>query len=71
MTTGTVISYDADEEEGYLDPDEGDERIPFDRRSLEGFQRGTSPHAGDRVTYVVEGGMAGIWATEIRLIEAE
>ena len=66
MTKGTVVSYDAEEEEGYIDPDEGDERIPFGKESLDGYAEGDDPKAGDRVTYVVEGGLAGIYAVHVK-----
>ena len=70
MTRGTVISYDPDEDTGFIDPDDGDERIPFDRKSLHGYERGTFPQKGDRVFLVVEGGMAGFYATNVsRLTE--
>lgn len=71
MTRGTVISYDTDEQEGFIDPDDGDERIPFDSKSLEGVERGVMPKAGDRVSFVVEGGLAGIWAIHVRLLDRE
>lgn len=68
MTRGTVISYDADEETGYIDPDDGDERIPFDKKSIEGSERGTEPKVGDRVSFMVEGGLAGIYASRVRRV---
>lgn len=68
MTRGTVISYDADEETGYIDPDDGDDRIPFDKNSLEGFERGAGPKEGDRVSFMVEGGLAGIYASSVRRV---
>lgn len=71
MTTGTVISFDREEETGYIDPDDGDERIPFDMDSLEGFESGTAPRAGDRVSFAVEGGLAGFWARRVRRLEVE
>ncbi len=71
MTRGKVISYDADEDAGFIDPDDGDERIPFDKNSLEGFRRGAVPQAGERVSFVVEGGLAGIWARHVRPLEKE
>lgn len=70
MTSGTVIKYDSDEETGYIDPDDGDERIPFDSKSFEKFESGWVPQAGDRVKFVVEGGMAGLWAIEIRRVQS-
>jgi cold shock CspA family protein len=69
MTRGTVISYDTEEEQGYIDPDEGDERIPFDRKSLEDYPAGETPAAGARVSFVVEGGMAGLWAIKVRRLD--
>lgn len=69
MTRGTVVSYDPEEERGYIDPDEGDERIPFDRKSLEDYPEGESPAAGARVSFSVEGGMAGLWAIKIRRLD--
>ncbi len=66
MTRGTIISYDTEDERGYIDPDMGDERIPFDRSSLEDFPTDRVPTAGERVSFVVEGGMAGPWATKVR-----
>lgn len=69
MTRGTIISYNSEDEEGYIDPDEGDERIPFDRNSLEDFPRNQVPTEGARVSFVVEGGMAGPWAVKVRLLD--
>lgn len=66
MTRGKVISYDADEETGYIDPDDGDERIPFDKESLESFEG--DPQIGDLVSFVVEGGLAGIYAAHVRRV---
>lgn len=68
MTRGKVISYDADEETGFIDPDDGDERIPFDKKSLMGFERGSVPQVGDRVSFMVEGGMAGFYAVNVRRV---
>lgn len=69
MTRGTIISYDPEQEEGYIDPDEGDERIPFDQESLEDFPADQIPKEGARVSFVVEGGMAGPWAVRVRLLD--
>ena len=66
MTQGTIVSYDSEEGEGYLDPDEGDERIPFGKESLDGYPEGTDPKPGDRVSYQVEGGLAGIYAVHVK-----
>lgn len=69
MTRGTVTSYDPEEETGYVRPDEDDDKIPFDRKSLVDFPRGEDPKAGDRVSFVIEGGMAGLWATKVRRLD--
>lgn len=66
MTRGTIISYEADGETGYIKPDDDDDRIPFDRKSLEDFPRGEDPGPGDRVSFKIEGGMVGLWATHVR-----
>lgn len=71
MTRGTVLSYDLERGSGYIEPDDDEhERIPFDDKSLDGFAKGTGPSAGDRVSFQVEGGMAGIWAIHVRLVDA-
>ncbi len=69
MTRGTVISYDVEEEEGYIQPDDGDDRIPFDRKSLEDYPEGETPVAGARVSFVVEGALAGLWAKKVRRLD--
>lgn len=69
MTRGTVISYDPDEGSGYIRPDDDTDRIPFDRESLMDFAEDDNPAAGDRVSFQVEGGMAGIWATHVKRID--
>lgn len=69
MTQGTVVEYDAEEGEGYLDPDEGDERIPFGKESLDGYGPDVHPKPGDRVSYLVEGGLAGIYAVHVKRLE--
>lgn len=69
MTRGTIISFNADDDEGYIDPDDGDERIPFDRESMEDFPIDQIPKVGARVSFVVEGGMAGLWAAKVRLLD--
>jgi cold shock CspA family protein len=66
MTRGTIISYHSDGQTGYVKPDDDDDKIPFDRKSLVDFPRGEDPQAGDRVSFKIEGGMAGLWATHVR-----
>lgn len=66
MTTGTVDQYDADSRRGYIvsDADKDNERIPFE------LEEDAPPVTkGDRVAYDVRGGMAGIIAVSVRLIE--
>ena len=66
MTTGVVTSYDPDKREGYLRPDADadgeEEHIPFEL----GDEEPISLRAGDRVSYDVEGGLAGIMAIQVR-----
>lgn len=69
MTRGTVTDYDPQEEEGYIAPDDQNDRIPFDRKSLIDFAHDEDPKTGDRVSFHVEGGMAGLWAVKIRRID--
>jgi cold shock CspA family protein len=69
MTRGTVVSYDPDDETGFIMPDEEDDRIPFDRNSLLDYAGEEDPAEGDRVSYRVEGGLAGLWATHVRRID--
>ncbi len=69
MTEGTVLSYDPDEDEGFVKPDDDDDRIPFDRKSLVDFADDEHPAEGDRVTFHVEGGLAGLWATHVTRID--
>lgn len=69
MTRGTVIAYNPDEGSGYIQPDKQEDRIPFDRNSLLEFHEGEHPTAGDRVSFQVEGGMAGLWATHVKRID--
>ena len=68
MTRGTVVKYDDASEEGYIKPDEEHDRIPFDRESLAGFALGERPQAGDRVSFEIDGGLAGLWAKNVRRI---
>lgn len=69
MTRGTVTRFDANEKTGYVMPDDDDDEIPFDRESLVGFGPGEDPKQGDRVSFRVEGGMAGLWATDVKRID--
>ena len=66
MATGTIKSYDPDDQNGYIEPDEGNDDIPFDRDALVDFHQGDEIRAGERVTYEVEGGLAGHMATDVR-----
>lgn len=66
MTRGTVKSYDPDEGIGYIAPDDDDEKVPFDRKSLKDYPKAEDPEPGDRVSFVIQGGMAGLWAVNIR-----
>ena len=61
------MKYDADNEEGYIEPDDDHDKIPFDKKSLVDFGR-DRPKAGDRVSFEIEGGMAGLWAKNIRRV---
>lgn len=69
MTRGTIIAYYPKEGSGYINPDKEEDRIPFDRKSLLNFAEDEHPRVGDRVTFQVEGGMAGLWATHVRRID--
>lgn len=69
MTRGTVLSYDPNEKVGFINPDDDDDRIPFDRKSLVNYPDDEHPAEGERVTFHVEGGMAGLWATHVTRIE--
>lgn len=69
MTRGTVIGYDETRGEGYIKPDEDEDRIPFDRDSLIDFAPDERPQAGDRVSFDIEGGMAGLWAKHVRRVD--
>lgn len=68
MTRGTVVDYDDENEQGYIKPDAEDDRIPFDRASLIDFDRGERPKAGERVAFEIEGGLAGLWAKNVRRV---
>lgn len=69
MTRGTVIAYDPRDESGFIKPDEDDDRIPFDRKSLVNYAGDEHPAEGDRVSFHVEGGLAGLWATHVMRID--
>ena len=69
MTRGTVVEYDTDNDQGYIQPDENDDRIPFDRDSLVGFGAGERPKPGDRLSFEIEGGISGLWAVNVRRVE--
>ncbi len=69
MTRGRVIAYDESSEQGYIQPDDDHDRIPFDRKSLVDFAQGERPSAGDRVSFDIEGGMAGLWAKNVRRVD--
>lgn len=69
MTRGTIIAYDDDTGEGYIKPDDEHDRIPFDRDSLMEFERTERPQPGDRVAFEIEGGMAGLWAKNVRRVD--
>lgn len=69
MTRGTVVEYDSEDEEGYIEPDDDHDRIPFDKKSLVGFKQGERPKAGDRVSFEIEGGMVGLWAKNVRRVD--
>lgn len=64
MTTGTITDIDAHKRQGYIRPDTEThgERIPFDLEK----DPDTDLSPGDRVTYDVEGGLAGIMAINVR-----
>ena len=70
MTRGTVVDYDDDREQGYIEPDDDHDRIPFDKKSLVDFKQGERPRTGDRVSFEIEGGMAGLWARNVRRVES-
>lgn len=70
MTTGTIARIDVDSGKGYIHPDsdhDGD-HIPFELDEVENYPNGKSIEVGDKVSYGVEGGMAGIVAVDIRLL---
>ncbi|MEX2400385.1 MAG: hypothetical protein WD423_06405 [Rhodothermales bacterium] len=60
-----MITYDSAQSSGYIQPDNDDERVPFDRDSLVNYPDDETPTAGDRVRFNVEGGLVGLWATHV------
>ncbi len=68
MTTGKIIKYD-EEDGGYIQPDDGGDKLPFTRSDLTAATQEQTLHEGDRVTFDVEGGLAGVGAKNISLIE--
>lgn len=70
MTTGTIDSYDPEEESGYILIDGTDDRIPFDTSAVDDFKEGDMLHEGQRVQLAVEGGPAGVYAARIKRLSA-
>lgn len=70
MTTGVIVSYDPEEESGFIVIDDTDDRVPFDADAVADFKEGEMLREGQRVQFKVQGGMAGVWATDVRRIQA-
>ena len=66
MATGVIVSYDPEEETGYIDPDEGDDHIPFDAQCVADADEGPMLQEGQRVEFDVEGGLAGLMCRHMR-----
>lgn len=68
VTTGKIVEYDK-EDGGYIQPDDGSNKIPFLQEDLKASFREHLFKEGDRVQYDVEGGLAGLKAKDISLID--
>jgi cold shock CspA family protein len=64
--TGYVKAYDPERGKGWIEPDHGGDELPFRRRDV--IDEGGELRAGERVSYEVEGGMAGTVAIDVRRI---
>ena len=72
MATGRIDDYDPKKREGYIIPDTSDgenDKIPFDEDALKKHNV-TALKNGDKVSFDVEGGLAGLMAKDIRLISS-
>lgn len=67
MTTGKIISY-TEQEGGYIQSDNDEETYPFTLEDLSNLAQAKSVRIGMRVRFELEGGMAGISAKEIVLL---
>ncbi len=68
MAEGVIESFDEESGKGFIQPEEGGGKIPFDRKVVADHQTGDLITVGDRVTYDVEGGLAGDMAKEVRRV---
>lgn len=70
MPTGNVISYDPGKGEGMIQPDDENDKIPFDADSLIDPALKDQLQEGDHVRFGVQGGMAGLICTDVERIDA-
>lgn len=68
MAEGRIASYDEEKENGYIQPDSGGDQIPFVLEDVVDHHEGETIEEGDRVTYKVEGFLAGDEAKDIRRV---
>jgi cold shock CspA family protein len=58
MPKGKIDSFDADEGRGFIQPDEGGESVPFEKKAVTDRSMMYPIQAEEAVTYEVEGGKA-------------
>ena len=63
MTSGTIVRLNPQTGRGFVQRQLSGDRLPFSLRDVEG----QPPAEGDRVEYVVVGGLAGCIAKRVRL----
>jgi len=68
MPLGHIQSFDENTGNGYIEPEQGGDHIPFDLDEVEDHHTGDRIMTGDAVTYEVEGGMAGPAAVRVRRV---
>ena len=68
MAEGRIESYDEEKKHGYIQPDGGGDHIPFELEDVVDHHEGETIEEGDRVTYKVEGFIAGEEAKDVRRI---
>lgn len=70
MAHGRIKEYDPEDGNGYIAADGSGDEVPFSRDDLAEGETDDLLRAGDRVTYEVEGGLAGIHAFDVRRVGA-